>query len=150
VVKQMLRPLVLLSQILLWASVCNTFSLSPCSVCRNKAHSISRKVSGHSSTALFFGSSQQLRGLGRGIRSNFRKVKNPSLIDTKAMFTGIVEEMGSVLNLEKDESGGGVTLKISCKVVLEGAYLGCSIAVNGVCLTVTEFDERQFTVSHDR
>jgi riboflavin synthase len=66
------------------------------------------------------------------------------------MFTGIVEEMGSVLNLEKDESGGGVTLKISCKVVLEGAYLGCSIAVNGVCLTVTEFDERQFTVSHDR
>ena len=30
--------------------------------------------------------------------------------------------------------------------MLEGAYEGCSIAVNGVCLTVTKFDKKTFTV----
>ena len=40
----------------------------------------------------------------------------------------------------------GVTLTVNADTVLEGAYEGCSIAVNGVCLTVTKFDKQQFTV----
>jgi len=70
------------------------------------------------------------------------------------MFTGIVEEMGEVVSLTRvpdaklwDGSvGEAVTLVIAAGVVLEGAYLGCSIAVNGACLTVTAFDARTFTV----
>ena len=62
------------------------------------------------------------------------------------MFTGIVEEMGSVVSLiERDDMplwdgsrGLGTELTIQGDVVLEGAYLGCSICVSGVCLTVTE------------
>ena len=34
----------------------------------------------------------------------------------------------------------------AANTVLEGAYEGCSIAVNGVCLTVTKFDKKTFTV----
>lgn len=66
----------------------------------------------------------------------------------RAMFSGIVEEMGTVRRLEKvggmelwDGSvGEGWVLEVGASEVLDGAYLGCSIAVNGVCLTVTEFD----------
>eukprot|EP00288_Rhodomonas_lens_P017815 CAMPEP_0177713686 /NCGR_PEP_ID=MMETSP0484_2-20121128/13071_1 /TAXON_ID=354590 /ORGANISM="Rhodomonas lens, Strain RHODO" /LENGTH=334 /DNA_ID=CAMNT_0019225591 /DNA_START=92 /DNA_END=1096 /DNA_ORIENTATION=+ len=65
---------------------------------------------------------------------------------TKAMFTGIVEEMGKVEELQMDLMTPGVTLTVSGDVVLQGAYEGCSIAVNGVCLTVTKFDKKQFTV----
>jgi riboflavin synthase len=70
------------------------------------------------------------------------------------MFTGIVEEMGAVVSLTKagdvllwnGEVGEGWVLTLSARVVLEGAYLGCSIAVNGTCLTVTAFDAHTFTV----
>jgi len=61
------------------------------------------------------------------------------------MFTGIVEEMGEVLAIVGNcESGNFIT--IGCLVVIEGARLGESIAVNGTCLTVTELGERRFTV----
>lgn len=61
------------------------------------------------------------------------------------MFTGIVEEMGEVLAIVGDcESGNFIT--IGCRVVIEGARLGESIAVNGTCLTVTELGEGRFTV----
>jgi hypothetical protein len=77
-----------------------------------------------------------------------QRVKPQSLLNLKAMFTGIVEEMGTVSSLVEDpKTGGGVTLQIAGKTVLEGAYEGCSIAVNGVCLTVTGFDQQKFTVS---
>ncbi len=70
-----------------------------------------------------------------------------------AMFTGIVEEIGKVLSFEKrsdvllwDESRGeGYVLVIECATALEDAYIGCSIAVNGVCLTVTHMDAKSFT-----
>eukprot|EP00804_Cyclotella_cryptica_P028002 CCRYP_003868-RA/>CCRYP_003868-RA protein AED:0.07 eAED:0.07 QI:238/1/1/1/1/1/3/208/406 len=72
------------------------------------------------------------------------------------MFTGIVEEMGEVVSLEtKDDIrlwdgtvGRGTEMVVRGDVVLEGAYLGCSISVNGVCLTATEldFDNKQFKV----
>jgi len=66
----------------------------------------------------------------------------------QAMFSGIVEEVGSVKRLEKKADlplwdgtvGEGWELQISASDVLSTAELGCSIAVNGVCLTVTEYD----------
>jgi riboflavin synthase len=59
------------------------------------------------------------------------------------MFTGIVEEIGSVAHVERQ--GGGAELGVRCSTVVEGAKLGDSIAVNGVCLTVTRFlDEGGF------
>ncbi len=56
------------------------------------------------------------------------------------MFTGIVEELGTVLESRSHTSewGEGVRLTISASVVLEGSDLGASIAVNGCCLTLVE------------
>ena len=48
------------------------------------------------------------------------------------MFTGIVEEMGSVVAFE------GTRLRIAARVVLEDVHLGDSIAVDGCCLTLVE------------
>ena len=64
------------------------------------------------------------------------------------MFTGIVEEMGTVVNLEERDdmtmwdgsTGCGTELTVKGDVILEGAYLGCSICVSGVCLTATAID----------
>ena len=53
---------------------------------------------------------------------------------------------GQVEALAIDIKTPGVTLTVNADTVLEGAYEGCSIAVNGVCLTVTKFDKQQFTV----
>jgi riboflavin synthase len=52
------------------------------------------------------------------------------------MFTGIVEELGSVRAVVPNE--GGARIEIVAKTVLEDATLGASIAVNGCCLTVVE------------
>jgi riboflavin synthase len=60
------------------------------------------------------------------------------------MFTGIVEEMGVVARIQP--VGGGYALTIRAQTVLEGAKLGDSIAVNGVCLTVTRLAADSFTV----
>ena len=54
------------------------------------------------------------------------------------MFTGIIEEVGSVHGI----GGGSLTIKAS--KVLQDVQLGDSIAVNGVCLTVTRFDGGSF------
>lgn len=51
------------------------------------------------------------------------------------MFTGIVEEIGEVINLQMGGKSG--TISIRARMVMEGTALGDSIAVNGVCLTVT-------------
>ena len=59
------------------------------------------------------------------------------------MFTGLVEEMGKVVNISKKATGLGITIK-GDKVV-EKVKIGDSIAVNGVCLTVTEFSRNTFT-----
>jgi len=50
------------------------------------------------------------------------------------MFTGIVEELGSVLSRE------GPRLRIGATTVLDDIELGASIAVNGTCLTVVGWD----------
>ncbi len=54
------------------------------------------------------------------------------------MFTGIVEEVGRVAHVEARE--GATRLTVEARVVHEGAQLGDSIAVNGVCLTVVAID----------
>ena len=61
-------------------------------------------------------------------------------------FTGIVEETGTITNKVTQPDSLCVTATIECKVVLEDAYIGCSIAVEGVCLTVTRFDAKSFDV----
>jgi riboflavin synthase len=50
------------------------------------------------------------------------------------MFTGIVEELGTVRAIERH--GEVVRLAVATKVAREGSELGASVAVNGVCLTV--------------
>lgn len=50
------------------------------------------------------------------------------------MFTGIVEELGTVVSRD------GARLRIACREVLDGARIGDSTAVNGCCLTVVAFD----------
>ncbi|KAL8506555.1 hypothetical protein ACS0TY_017445 [Phlomoides rotata] len=57
----------------------------------------------------------------------------------KSLFTGIVEELGTIkqLGFDKDDS---FVMKIQAKTVLEDVHLGDSISVNGTCLTVTDFD----------
>src|SRR2546425_4969295 len=52
------------------------------------------------------------------------------------LFTGIVEEVGSVRRL--DRAGGGARLTIGAGRTLEGSAVGASVAVNGACLTVVE------------
>ncbi len=59
------------------------------------------------------------------------------------MFTGIVEELGNVASCQP--TADGFDLTVNCKTVLDGTILGDSIAVNGVCLTVTQLTNSQFT-----
>ena len=53
------------------------------------------------------------------------------------MFTGIVEEVGTLL--ARVDQQDAAQLRIRARKALEGVALGDSIAVNGVCLTVTGF-----------
>ena len=59
------------------------------------------------------------------------------------MFTGIIEETGSVARVLQGGTSGEIKINASC--VLEGTRLGDSIAVNGVCLTVTGLYDDGFT-----
>lgn len=64
------------------------------------------------------------------------------------MFTGLIETIGTVLEanaLDASVSGGnGVSLVIGdCAEILVDVHLGDLISTNGVCLTVTEFDEKK-------
>ncbi len=60
------------------------------------------------------------------------------------MFTGIIEEIGTLASIQR--TGEAFAMTINAKKVLEDVQLGDSIAVNGVCLTVTSFSENRFTV----
>ncbi|KOS61811.1 riboflavin synthase [Lysinibacillus agricola] len=60
------------------------------------------------------------------------------------MFTGIVEDVGTVKTLQNDKESMKITV-ISSKMV-EDVKLGDSIAVNGICLTVTHFNEQELTM----
>ena len=52
------------------------------------------------------------------------------------MFTGIIEEVGSVEALEL--RAGGARLRVRCQKVIEDASEGSSVSVNGVCLTAVQ------------
>lgn len=59
------------------------------------------------------------------------------------MFTGIVEEKGRVAGIIAGGNSGEIAIEAS--TVVEGSKIGDSIAVNGVCLTVTGFRSDGFT-----
>jgi riboflavin synthase len=59
------------------------------------------------------------------------------------VFTGIVEELGEVTAVEKLDDASRFRLR--GPLVTEGAKHGDSIAVNGVCLTVVDLGEHEFT-----
>ncbi|MFS0553520.1 riboflavin synthase [Brevibacillus sp. 179-C9.3 HS] len=60
------------------------------------------------------------------------------------MFTGLVEEVGVLESIQGNEQAS--RLIIRAQQVLEGVKIGDSIAVNGICLTVTSYTNRQFSV----
>jgi riboflavin synthase len=60
------------------------------------------------------------------------------------MFTGIVEELGSVASRD------GNRLRINASVVLDDVQLGASIAVNGCCLTVVDFGSEDGDIACDK
>jgi riboflavin synthase len=54
------------------------------------------------------------------------------------MFTGIVEELGTLASAEAAADGAGARLVFSARTVTGGSSIGDSIAVNGCCLTVVD------------
>ncbi|KAI8333565.1 alpha subunit of riboflavin synthase [Chlamydoabsidia padenii] len=67
------------------------------------------------------------------------------------MFTGLVERIGTVVSVveqDQSESGGnGWTITVGdAAPILVDCHIGDSIAINGTCLTVTEFDQESFKV----
>ena len=60
------------------------------------------------------------------------------------MFTGIVEEVGTIAAIEVLD-GNAAKLTVKGPKVVSDAQLGCSIAVSGVCLTVIDFDSESFS-----
>lgn len=59
------------------------------------------------------------------------------------MFTGIIEEIGQITSIQA--TADAIALTVQASKVLEDVQLGDSIAVNGVCLTVTTFTSKSFT-----
>ncbi|WLR43792.1 riboflavin synthase [Bacillus carboniphilus] len=60
------------------------------------------------------------------------------------MFTGIIEEIGTVQSIK--EQRNAAQMEIKAKRILEDVQVGDSIAVNGICLTVTNFEQEKFSV----
>ncbi|KFH43605.1 Riboflavin synthase-like protein [Hapsidospora chrysogenum ATCC 11550] len=65
------------------------------------------------------------------------------------MFTGIVEEIGRVTELNNNDSTGGTSMTITIpdgSPLLRDCHDGDSISINGCCLTVTSFNPTSFTI----
>jgi riboflavin synthase len=60
------------------------------------------------------------------------------------MFTGIIEEIGHIKKIATKNQA--MELSIGATKILEDVKLGDSIAINGVCLTVTDFSKDSFSV----
>lgn len=60
------------------------------------------------------------------------------------MFTGIIEEIGSIKSISRMQNGTKLT--INADTVLQDTHIGDSIAVNGVCLTAVKIDSSSFCV----
>jgi riboflavin synthase len=67
-----------------------------------------------------------------------------ALYGIRHMFTGIVEELGTVCRITPNATGAH--LQIQAPRVLEDAHVGDSIAVNGCCLTVVSLEPESYTV----
>src|SRR5690606_6278871 len=61
----------------------------------------------------------------------------------RLMFTGIIEEIGEIVDIAP--SGGGIRLSLRAPGAVVGVRHGDSIAVSGVCLTVVAWNEHGFT-----
>ena len=59
------------------------------------------------------------------------------------MFTGIIEEIGKVKSIVRHANS--IKLTIAVKKILDDIHIGDSICTNGVCLTVTTFDDSSYT-----
>lgn len=59
------------------------------------------------------------------------------------MFTGIVEEVGSVVSF--DAKPAGARISVACRAVLDDLRLGSSVAVNGACLTAVEISSDRWS-----
>ncbi len=59
------------------------------------------------------------------------------------MFTGLIEEIGNVVNISMGAKSGSISIKAG--KILKGSKIGDSIAVNGVCLTATTINGDIFT-----
>ena len=60
------------------------------------------------------------------------------------MFTGIIEEIGEIKNIQL--SPNGAKLEVACNEILKDVNLGDSIAINGCCQTVVKFSDSDFSV----
>ncbi|KAL1821512.1 riboflavin synthase-like [Daucus carota subsp. sativus] len=94
-------------------------------------------------------SSRSLSLLFKASKSSFQfmPIKHDNHI--QSMFTGIVEEIGEIKHIGLSQSNdSSYSIKIRGNVVLQGINLGDSIAVNGTCLTVTDYntESREFSV----
>lgn len=56
-----------------------------------------------------------------------------------AMFTGIIEETGKIHSITSEK------IIIECGIILEDSKIGDSVAVNGVCLTISNLSDKSFT-----
>lgn len=59
------------------------------------------------------------------------------------MFTGIIEEIGKIQGIQK--GANSAVLSVRATKIMEDVHLGDSVAVNGVCLTVTSISPNGFT-----
>ncbi len=64
------------------------------------------------------------------------------------MFTGLVEEIGSIKGLR--QVGDGALIEVACSEILPGTAIGDSISINGACQTVTALAPGYFTVFASR
>ncbi|MEY8371582.1 riboflavin synthase [Aerococcaceae bacterium 50-4] len=62
------------------------------------------------------------------------------------MFTGIIEDIGRIESIENINNHAGLLLTIASEKIVIDINLGDSIAVNGICLTVTHFTPTNFQV----
>ena len=60
------------------------------------------------------------------------------------MFTGLIEDIGAISAIGPKD--GGFEVRVRAPAIVDGAALGDSIAINGVCLTVTDLTTEEFSV----
>jgi len=64
------------------------------------------------------------------------------------MFTGIVEEIGEIIEIS--DRSDFRTIRVGCRTVVDDLRLGSSVAVNGVCLTARSVDGISFSAEMSR